>query len=1062
VPPGANGIHHGSPDLNNRHVKSNAMKWHRAHLLAALFASCVILGPVPPVSAAPAVLEWVEVDAPGDNDLTVVTPSEVTGIAAGHNGVVYAIDGENSRIYRSTNYGLDWDDITRHLQEAGAVLPATLIAVAPDNEGIVAVLASAGTEVYISLDGGMEWDGTRLPVMAAGEEVTSLDISPVYSDEGNEYRDIAVGTASWGDGLSNGDVYILQGGCSWSGWKAQELFVDPGHVGADVAGVSYSNDFCLDRTLFVVCSTGTDVAAAYQGYTWLCPGERDGNSNTTDWDFLSGSGYPLMLSDGGINPVAGDSAAVSYVRASLAQPDGYGSSAGDDRRLFLSVEREPDSYDDVYRIVGDTPVDVCQRMDVDGGTDIDIWSIAYRGDLEDGALLAGERDPIAATYDTGVHRCLNPFESLPDWQESTVPPTGPGRAVLAWAPDVSLVYCGTSSQPGDALDESAFSASMCGDLWRQMALIDTEFTLCDLVVTPDGGDLFLSTSNKWGPESIWQSFSDPLGERWERVLTVDTESDAVMIKLSQEFDEDDTIYVVEHDGARIALTRDRGNSWDWQRNSPEPILDFVVVNEDTLYAAIPGGMVMKSTNHARSWDDPVDAEVDEINMLSLATDGTLFVGGRNGHVSYSLDGAETFVHVKEPVGTGDVQLFADVGFDGAGWVFAATDVSDEGLWRWNALKGCDWQQMDREITLLADGQQIGGLLQGPEGTLYVLRTEPVSGDTGGMTRWLCPTCSPCADLESNHVIEGLPDGARFDASDLFAAAHPVGTLWSNDVETDIFVIGSVDSDQPNQRIWLYRDTLCKRGPDLKSPADGSRLDPNACACNKDAVVAFDWEEFDKVEQYQWQVYLDASLSEPLWSEFSDYEGVVISPWGDTTDFGNGQRYGWRVRATTPVLSPWSPLWSFNSALCSVDNLVPGIGTTDVSLTPVFTWDSPCHAQGFEFMLCADPSYSDVIVEFSGDALLTETVWRCNRTLEPLTDYFWRVRSVRGDALGPWLEGYFRTEAETVTPAPVAERAVGMPAQPADSLGGTSWVLFGLVVALMVALIILVMKTATRR
>jgi photosystem II stability/assembly factor-like uncharacterized protein len=1012
-------------------------------------------------SAAVPILEWTEVDTPGDNDLTVVTPSEVTGIAAGRNGVLYAIDGENGRVYRSLEYSLDWEDITKYLEREGATLPATMVAVAPDNEGIVAVLTDGGTAVYVSLNGGYDWEDVHLPSLALAEDVTALAVSGEYAVGDYEYREIAVGTALWGDDLSNGEVYILQGGCTWSYWQAQELTVDsagipPVHVGADVAALAYSQDYSRDDTLLVVCSTGdldVDLDAGLENRTWLCLGERDKDDGGTDWGFLNPE-YPVEIIGAGED---------HFVHSMLALPSDYSSEEDDERTVFVSIECEPDdSYDDVYRVVGDT----AERMDVDGGNNIDIWSIAYRGKLDGGTLLAGEREPTApGALNVQVWRCEEPFEDVAqlDWETASVPPTGPGNAYVVWAPNVSLAYCGTSSQPGVVLDESAFSASTYGDLWRQMAIIDTEFTLTDLVVTPDGEDLFLATANPWGPESVWQSYTNPLGERWERVLTIDSDTNAVMIKLSPAYDEDGTMYVVEHNGYQIALTHDGGDTWDWQRKSPERILDIVVVDEDTLYAAIPDGKVMKSKNHARSWEDPVDTELDEVNMLSLSPDGTLFAGGRDGHVAYSLDEGESFILLdgEEPVGSGDVQVLADVGFEENGWIYAATVESDEGLWRWKLGVYDDWEQMDRDITLLSDGQQVGGLIQGPEGTLYALRTEPASDDTGGMTRWLCPMCAPCADLEFDHVVEGLPDDATFEAADEFTTTYPVRTLWSNDVETDVFAIDSAIDPLGEQHIFLFRDTLCKRGPDLESPEDGARLDINSCSCNRDAVVAFDWEELDEVDWYEMKVCLDASLSQPLWNTLSDYEGTVISPWGDTTDFLSGMRYGWNVRAAEPYLSPWSHIWTFTPTLCPVEDLVPGVGATGVVASPVFTWDCPGTVDGYEFMLARDPGYVDVAASFAGAELLSGTSWACDVSLEQGVNYFWRVRAVRGEALGSWVEASFTTAPTPETVSPMAVAPIEIPAQQSPIRDYFIWVMFGLVALLMVGLIVLVMRTSRR-
>jgi len=61
---------------------------HACGLLAVLllFASLASY----PARAEPAALEWAEVDKPGMKDNVVVTPSEVSEIAIGDDGVLYA------------------------------------------------------------------------------------------------------------------------------------------------------------------------------------------------------------------------------------------------------------------------------------------------------------------------------------------------------------------------------------------------------------------------------------------------------------------------------------------------------------------------------------------------------------------------------------------------------------------------------------------------------------------------------------------------------------------------------------------------------------------------------------------------------------------------------------------------------------------------------------------------------------------------------------------------------------------------------------------------------------
>jgi len=1000
----------------------------------------------PSASASVPSLVWAPVSIPGDNDLTIVSPSEVTDIAAGMNGLVYAIDGQNGRVYRSLEYGLRWEDITKYLLRAGATLPATFIAVAPDNEGIVAAVTDGGTAVYASLDGGYEWEDVCLPALAG--DVTALAISGLYRQDGREYREIAIGTASWGDNSSNGEVWILQGGCTWTGWRDQEIHIDPMLAGADVSSLVFSPAYARDNTLVVVASTGADAGVAWADRTWLVLGERNKATGTTDWAAFSG--YPLELIG------AGDGTAGVSVRSCLALPADFDSSVASLRNIFVSLDRTPDYDDDVYRVIGDSVSFPYGRMDVDGGADIDIWSIAYRGNRMTGVLLAGARAPIAPlALKTQVYRCGNPFDASPGWDEAEVEPTGPGHAMVAWAPNVSLAYCGTSSQPGAALDESAFSASNDGSRWRQMAIIDTALTLTDLAVCPDGARLFLTTSNQWGPESLWQSSSDPLGHRWERLLTIDSDSDAVMVRLSADYQNDQTLYAASHNSNLLAASYDSGSSWEWRKDSGEKLLDLVVVDATTICAAIPGGRVMNSLNGGRSWQEPVETQLAAVNMLSRAADGTLFAGSADGHVSYSEDGGSTWVLIDEPVGTGAVQVLPDVAFKDNRCVYATAMGADDGLWCWELGRSIYWQQLDEDMTDKGDGEVIGGLLGGNEGTLYALRTGLSGAPGAGMTRWLYPACRSCARPEYDDVTTGLPSSACFAAAGVFVTSPPVGAIWGDDLHNEVFAI-----DSCGQGIFVFSDTLCKRGPQLQSPVDGADLDANPCACNRDAVVAFDWEDVKDVERYEVSFYCQALPSLQLWSTLSDYDGYVASPAGDASRFDSGETYGWRVRAVEPVLSPWSDMWRMYPRLLAVSQLQPASGAIGVAALPVFTWDGPAMAEGYEFTLATSADFEHVVASFSGPTALRTTAWVCGQELEAGGNYFWRVRAISDQASSPWV-----TAAFTVAPAPAASA----PAAPSVALSAGRpavseqliWVMFSLVVLLFAAIIVLVFRTARR-
>ena len=318
--------------------------------------------------------------------------------------------------------------------------------------------------------------------------------------------------------------------------------------------------------------------------------------------------------------------------------------------------------------------------------------------------------------------------------------------------------------PSEAEDESALSASLDdGDKWRQMGLIDTVIKLADVAPTPDSQSLFVTTYSSYGPEGIWRSSGDPLGRHWERLLTIDTTHDNIILRLSPDYESDYTIYAAEVGGTLMAVSFDQGNSWNW-RYAQGPVVDIAVVDKDTVYVALPDGVIKKSTRGGHVWRTQGDTSISEINMLAIADEETILVGGRNGDVAYSTDGGASFSLIPEVIGsgTGDVQVVADANYRENGIIYAATNIADEGIWRWVIGVSTQWEQIDESITELGGGQRISGLAMGREGTLYALRLEPATSTSGGMTRSVNPSAPDPAKVEFDLANEALPAGTAFD------------------------------------------------------------------------------------------------------------------------------------------------------------------------------------------------------------------------------------------------------------------------------------------------------------
>ncbi|MFC2059668.1 hypothetical protein ACFLTZ_01065, partial [Chloroflexota bacterium] len=334
-------------------------------VLSVLFA---LMAPFP-ARAEEDALEWVKIDKPGLHGNVVVRNSEVNEITVGSRGTIYALDRENNVVYQSFSDGAGWEEITARLVGAGAVLPFSKIAIAPDATGTVAVVTNNNTEVYLSTDGGVTWNSTNVPGLVAGTIIQTITISKQYTEADESLREIAIGTADWGNNTTTGEVWVLQLGKFASSWQNQSLTVDPNKIGGEISAIAYSPSFQRDNTIVVIASTGSDVSAGpplnYQNQTWLCLGKRDAAAGTTSWNTGVFNDYPVSIA------TAGD-AVGAYISSSLALPSNYSGSNASSRQLFVSYNRSPSVNDDVYRLDDTTT----HRLNANSGVAIDISSIA--------------------------------------------------------------------------------------------------------------------------------------------------------------------------------------------------------------------------------------------------------------------------------------------------------------------------------------------------------------------------------------------------------------------------------------------------------------------------------------------------------------------------------------------------------------------------------------------------------------------------------------------------------------------------------------------------------------
>jgi photosystem II stability/assembly factor-like uncharacterized protein len=1026
--------------------------------LAVILVTIMVTVAAPYVAAqdeSPAILKWDQVDKPGIKWNVIVTPSEVSKIAVGLGDIIYAIDSENGIIYRSDNGGLSWEDITPGLLDAGAVLPAYEIAVAPKRPRLVAVVTDNRTKVFISDGSGVNWNDTSVPTLS-GTEIQCITISSSYSAGSALRNDVAIGTADWDSGdassTTEGQLWTLQVGGTTSAWKDQNITVDPGFTGAEVSAIAFSPNYDSDGTILVAASTAADVGAAYSKKTWLCIGKRDLSLQTTSWN--SPTTYPVDVTS---TSSSGDATDVTGIMCSIAFPSDYVGVDASTRITFMSYNRQPNVNNDAYRINDITAT--ISRMNVDGGNDIDITNISYYGTLTDGKLLAGDVDPAPAST-VQVRRSINPLDLSPSWYEATQPPSGPGNAQVSWSSQGTAAYCGTGQSPSVALDESAFSRSFDnGDTWEQVSLIDTVIRISDIAPAPDSKSLFIATYSAFGTEGIWRSAGEPLGNFWGRILTLNTTSDRLILRLSPDYDTDYTLCVVEVGGQFMEISQTRGNTWH-SRYIPGPVIDVVMEDEDTLYVALQAGSIRKSTTGGSVWGDPVSTGLDDINMLFIAKNGHIFVGSRDSRVAYSTDSGATFTVIPRPVdiNPGDVQVATDAHYTENGIIYAATDRADDGIWRWVIGSSTEWEQIDEPVTRLGAGQRISGLLTGAEGTLYALRSEPVAGSAGGMTRSLNPFAEYTVEIEFDIVNATLPGGTTFNPIPLFLNTLPALKMSSTAVQNELWAF-----DIANEIIFRFQDNICKIGP-ATTPVGQVGCDP---ASSRNQEFGLRWEQLSLSDGYEIQVAKDDIFSLNATPDELESDPFYTPP--EITDpayfidpayiYECGHVYYWRVRtrhaATGEVIrSPWSDIDRFiikaglpvTLPYYGIQLLSPDNGCTGCTNGPVaFSWSPYKETEKYRFVLAKDADMTQVIVRTE----VSTPSYEYKGVLNYNTSYFWRVM-----ALEPAPSEWSATFSFQTISAPLSES----PPEESQSAPPFVWAIIGIGTSFVIFIFILLVKT----
>ena len=936
-------------------------------LVLLLLMSWLGLITLTPVIAAPDEVKWSRVNIPTEGtggNWVLADGSDIQHPTMAIDGTLYGYanpSGTSYTLFKSTDGGYSWS----YIGEVEDTIVA--LATAPDDADTLYYATSSN--VYRSTDAGSTF--SQLPLNPGGAGSNNIEITSINVAQANSHHTIAVGTRDT-DNSQYGGVYLLDEN------KLIPRWLDTNLGNYDVYAVAFSPNFLADWQLVAVATDESDTIIT---------------SKVGDATWSATIGDARLDKDNSGTPT---SVAVT-TSADIAFPSDYNATS-EDPVLFVAIDAGGDG--DVYMIEGVDAPGNSIATDLDIGSDhglsnIDVTTLAVTGNAATANLLAGTATSAQVYLST---------DGGSNWTRSTKPPTGQSKTYMLMAPDFSSsgkAYAATSGT------ESAFSITQDGGVtWNQIGLIDTALsTILDLAPSPNysqDNTLFMLTRNS--KDSLWRSLNG--GTKWERVYSsaLPNVDSIKWVELSPQYGNGSQVMFLA--GTRdskpaIWKSKDDGQSFVL-RLTHDPDTDdtfsidiWAVVNDDTLFIGSfdgSNGLVYYTSNSGWSYSDGVIVGSHSLSSIALSPnyeqDETILVGNTNGWIYWSNDNGASFEPVPpdatSPPLTSSITVAFDPDFSSNNTVYAASNTADKGAYRFTINKDTEWESIDGT---LPSGGMLSQLVASADGTLYATNLKA----DGGMERCLNPTYSLGPTFET--VTRGLDDGATL--SGLWLRDN---TLWS--------------ADSQNVRLMTFIDTLTLPVT-LTSPL-------NQAGGTGIGNANLDWETLKGATTYEWQLDYDTDFS----TVPTGFEDDTEASSARLPELEPATTYYWRVRATEPVLSPWSTKWSFTTSLSPTvitpELYSPKAGATGVAVKPVFQWSGIAGADSYELIVSTDPSLANPTIVKIDAYALPSTAWQSNVSLNYDNAYYWKVRAIGSDTKSDWSAvGAFTTESPPSPPPPSA-------------------------------------------
>ena len=1024
-------------------------------------------------------------------------------------------NGPDNYLLKSDDHAATWDDditdaLVDLLEDEGHNVTAgwDLLRVACDADDsdfvAVALNISGGIYVYISTDGGSTFLDEPGYVMDDGyyfpnrEAVADLAVSPEDDGEHN----IAIVGTNWATALifrctAEGDSVSGWEDARYDGWD-DEVGGVPAFNSTYVTWVEFAPSWTADNTILVttVVDEGGGLYSVYlQSGTW---------GTTEGWNEQSVVAIPAVLVEDNVDLPMQFAAYDARSLAGVTLPLDYSGRNTNGRYAWVWVNyylggTVPASM--IYKVKNDDADPVGPMGQVEDG---EVWltNVDYLGYISEGKAIAGVggdgEDNLADCCEgVQVYRndgIINMDVCCEPWEESCKPPTGRAAMAVSYVSDdpaTSKAYAvDLWCEFGyESYDESAWSVSFDdGDVWNQLSLVDTHIDyFSDVAVSPDCNKTMLVSVNPWRGcecDSVWlhadilpeaEEYSGKWLRTWNGNLIGNegTDQEWGLLRLAPEETTGDTVYLVDYYSDTV-YWNELETLYCWNRGAAtvDNIVDLAVKDRETIFALDDGGTVAMSDDYALGWHPAVESEVDAGWTIAVWGDWIL-VGGRDGEVSYSDDGGETFTALKDIDISGasgsKVTVAFDTYFDTNNTIYAAVEAWGShpsklgGIYRWVIDESEKWTDLKAEPLEsqigIWDGDTMDETVEVAFTGLVVDRpgNPYTSAENGGVIYasyygshnntlftgvarslerdiTICTTC-----LVWDFLIEGLTPGGEGDCPhpEVFDAAPDALKICGcldPDTSSKLFAIDNWEHDWDYDfcdndfgSVWTFEDCYAKKAPEITSPADGGVIPADPCSCYSVPFTVL-WDSMCDACSYDIAFALDEEFEMPV--SVNEGAGITYHVIGDVPSFSvSGGELGGlscettyyvRVRAADAatgqiIHSFWSDPIEITIAPSvqagEITLVSPEPGATGVAINNIaFSWDLLAETDAFDWVLSANADLSSPIATVEG--LTTASGEYSGVDLDYETPYYWQVTAYKeGVPISRSSIGTFTTAAK---------------------------------------------------